>query len=275
LQHTTEARLAPQLPDMSARRALDRAAAFWFSTTVGGQLLFVLFILAFYYPSTLSGNFAAWNTKPLITGFVAADPAGNAAFGVHVVLAALITGAGLLQLVPALRRRWPAIHRWTGRIYLLTALSLALGGLWMVWVRGSYMNLPGAIGISTDAALILGCGTMALVHARRREIALHRRWALRTFIVASAVWFMRVGYMAWGVATSGAGVGQAMDGPFDLAIAFGNSLVPLAVLEAYLRVQDRGSIRSRYAMSGVLVICGLIIIGGSLAAWLIMWSPYL
>lgn len=231
--------------------------------------------MAFYYPSTLSGGFATWNSKPLITGFVAGDPGGNLGFAVHVLLAALITGAGLVQLIPALRRRWPAVHRWTGRAYLLSALLLAVGGLWLVWVRGSYMNLPGALGITLDALLILGCGAKALLHARRRQIALHRRWALRAFIVASAVWFMRVGYMAWGIATSGAGVGNAMDGPFDLAIAYGNSLVPLALLEVYLRVQDRGSNPSCYMMAGLLVLCGLVITGGSLGAWLIMWSPYL
>jgi hypothetical protein len=262
-------------PGAGAGRVLDRAVTFCFAMIVLGQGLFLLFILAFYYPSTLSGAFADWNGKPLIMGYRAGDLAGNLAFGTHVLLAAVITGAGLVQVVPAIRRRWPALHRWNGRVYLVTALLLAIGGLGMVWVRGSYMNIAGAIGITIDALLILGCAAMAWRQARRRRFAAHRRWALRTFVVASAVWFMRVGYMAWGIATGGAGIGEAMDGPFDLFIAFGNSLVPLAVLELYLLAQARGSARDRYAMAGLLGLSGLVIAGGSIGAWLVMWSPYI
>ena len=262
-------------PDQTARKALNRAAKFWFGMTVLGQSLFLLFILAFYYPSTLSGNFVAWNTKPLIKGYQAGDVGGNFMFGVHVLMAALITGAGLVQLVPAIRTRWPTVHRWSGRIYLITALLLASGGLWMVWVRRSYMNLPGAIGITLDALLIFGCAAMAWYYARQRRFILHRRWALRTFVVASAVWFMRVGYMAWGIASHGAGVGDAMNGPFDLFIAFANSLLPLAILEIYLWVQDRGSQKGHYAMAGLLVLCGVVIAGGSASAWFVMWSPFI
>lgn len=259
----------------SAQKALDRSIKFWFAATVLGQLLFLIFILAFYYPSTLTGHYSEWNTKPLIKGFVAGDFAGNLAFASHVLLAAVITGAGLVQLIPVIRRRWPAVHRWNGRIYLVTALLLAAGGLGMVWVRGSYMNIAGAIGITIDAALVFGCAAMAWREAGARRFALHRRWALRTFVVASAVWFMRVGYMAWAIATGGAGIGEAMDGPFDLFIAFGNSLVPLAVLELYLLAESRGRANGRYAMAGLLSVCGLIIAGGSIGAWLVMWSPYI
>jgi hypothetical protein len=262
-------------PGAKARRALDRAWIFLFATIVLGQSLFLIFILAFYYPSTLSGEFAAWNSKTLITGYRAGDLVGNLAFGAHVLLAALVTGSGLIQLIPAIRSRWPAVHRWNGRAYLVTALLLASGGLWLVWGRGTYLNLPGALGITLDALLIFGCAAMTWRYARGKRFNLHRRWALRTFVVASAVWFMRVGYMAWGIATGGPGIGERMDGPFDMFIAFGNSLVPLAILELYFWVQDRGSPQGRYAMAGLLVFCGLVVAGGSAGAWFMMWSPYL
>jgi hypothetical protein len=257
------------------RKALGLAANFVFGMTLIGQLLFFAFILAFYYPATLSGQFENWNSKPLITGYEAGDFDGNLMFGAHVLLAALITGSGLIQMIPAIRNRWPAAHRWNGRIYLLTAMLLAFGGLWLVWVRGTYMNLAGAIGISLDALLILGCGMMAARHARARNFAIHRRWALRTFVVASAVWYMRVGYVAWGIASGGAGIGDRMNGPFDYFIAFANSLLPLAVLEIYLWAQDHGRSQIRYVMAGLLFVSGVIIAGGSVGAWLAMWSPYI
>jgi hypothetical protein len=239
-----------------------------------GQVLFLTFILAFYYPSTLSGAFEHWNSKPLITGFQSGDHAGNVAFSMHVLLAAVITAAGLAQVVPAIRQRYPAIHRWTGRTYIGVALALAIGGLWLVWVRGTYMNLVGATGISFNAAVIVGCAGMAWYYALQRDFGRHRAWALRLFVAASAVWFMRVGYMAWGIATGGIGIGERMDGLYDHFLAFGNTIVPLLVLEVYLRAAKAGN-GTKLATAGLLTASALIVLGGSVGAWFMMWSPYL
>ncbi len=38
---------------------------------------------------------------------------------------------------------------------------------------------------------------MALRYALARNIDAHKRWAVRTFIVVSGVWFFRVGLMLW------------------------------------------------------------------------------
>lgn len=260
-----------------ARRTdwLHRAATFCYLAIAAGQLLFTAFILAFYYPSSLSGNFAAWNAKPLIKGFVAGDASGNLFFAAHVLMAAVITFGGLVQLVPAIRSRWPALHRWNGRLYLVSALMLALGGLWLTWGRGTWLNLIGAVGITLDALLILAFAAMAYRTARARRFADHRRWALRLFAVASAVWFMRVGYMAWGIASGGAGIGKAMDGPFDIFLAFANSLLPLAVTELYLRAGAHGTPAAKTSVAALLGVSGLVILAGSAGAWMMMWSPYL
>ena len=254
---------------------LGRAATFCYLSIAAGQLLFTAFILLFYYPSSLSGDFAAWNAKPLIKGFVAGDAGGNLFFAAHVMMAAVITFGGLVQLVPAIRNRWPVLHRWNGRLYLVSAFLLSLGGLWLTWGRGTWLNLTGAFGITLDALLILAFAAMAYRTARARRFVEHRRWALRLFAVASAVWFMRVGYMAWGIATGGAGIGRAMDGPFDLFLAFANSLLPLAVTELYLRIGARGTPRAKAGIAALLLLSGLVILIGSAGAWMMMWGPYI
>lgn len=259
----------------SAQMALHRAAAGWYLMAALGQMAFLLFILLFYYPSALSGNFAAWDTKPNIDGFIPGDTVGNIMFALHVLAAAVLTAGGLLQLLPALRANWPRVHRWNGRLFMVTALALALGGLWLVWGRGTYLNLAGAFGISFNALLIISFASMAWRTAIKKRFIEHRRWALRLFIVANAVWFMRLGYMIWGIGTGGVGIGKAMDGPFDLFLAFGNSLVPLAITEVYLRVQAGTSDRARILMAVGLIACALLTIGGSGAAWFVMWGPYI
>ncbi len=271
---TIDASLVAPTP---ARRIdwLGRSATFCYLTIAAGQLLFTAFILAFYYPSSLSGDFAAWNDKPLIKGFVAGDMAGNLFFAVHVLMAAVITFGGLVQLVPAIRNRWPAVHRWNGRLYLVSALTLALGGLWLTWVRGTWLVLAGAIGITLDALLILAFAGLAYRAARARRFVEHRRWALRLFAVASAVWFMRVAYMAWGMATGGAGIGKALDGPFDLFLAFASSLIPLGIAELYLRAGTRGTPTAKKTVAILLAFSGLVILAGSAGAWLMMWSPHI
>jgi hypothetical protein len=258
-------------PAAHGRRHLTNAVRGWFAATAFGQLLFVAFILLYYYSTTLTGNFARWNAKPLITGHVAGDTIGNGQFAIHVLCAAVMTLAGLVQLVPQVRARWPKVHRWSGRIFLSFALALATGGLWLVWVRGTYLTMAGAVSITLDALLIIGFGWRA---AWRRDFATHRRWALRTFMVASGVWFMRVGYMVWGIGTGGAGIGKNMSGPFDLFWGFATYLLPLAVLELYLRA-ERGSPAAQRAMAGGLWLAATLILAGSGAAWFVMWWPYL
>jgi Predicted membrane protein (DUF2306) len=260
---------------MSARKALNGAAVIWYFATVLGQAAFVLFILLFYYPSSLSGNFAAWDRKPNIEGFATGDTAGNMMFAFHVLAAAVMTAGGLFQLVPSIRQKRPKFHRWNGRIFMVTALSLAFGGLWLVWVRGTYLTLTGAFGVSLNGLLIIAFAVMAWRSAVNKKFAEHRRWALRLFIVANAVWYMRLGYMIWGIGTGGVGIGDNMDGPYDYFLAFGNSLVPLAIMEGYLRVKDSNSNRGQYLFAGGLIICTFLTVGGSAGAWLAMWGPYI
>ena len=275
--HSITQTLTPRTVKQGSSGALwlQRSAKLWFAATGLGQSLFIAFIIAFYYRSTLGGNFAAWDNKPIIEGYVEGDRYGNLAFAAHVLMAAIMITAGLLQLLPGIRNRWPKLHRWSGRIFMVSALLLATGGLWLVWIRGTYMNLVGAFGISMNAALIIWFACMAWSSAVQRRFASHRQWALRLFVVANAVWYMRLGYMVWGISTKGAGIGDSMDGPFDYFLAFGNSLVPLAMMEAYLRIAKSHSNGLRFSYALLLLVASVVTLGGSLAAWFVMWSPYI
>ena len=282
VQHTTTPRtrvasLSPTLNKASGATALSRTAAFWFTITLVGQWIFAYFIARFYGPSTLQGNFFEWTkNQSLIKGYVAGDTAGNWAFAAHMLLAATIAFAGVLQLVPQIRARAPAFHRWNGRIFMLAVLAASIDGLYLTWVRGTSRNLISALAISGDAVLIIVFAVLAWRTARARDLKAHRRWALRTFVVAGGVWFMRLGYFGWILINQApVGITKNMDGSFDRFIAFGCYLVPLAVLELYLRVKDAGSPRWRFCAAGVVLASTLLMTVGIVGATLFLWMPLL
>lgn len=275
MSETIHARPNVQFP--TSGRALNHAATFWFLTAVAGQWLFVAYILSVYGGPTVTGHFEDWNGKAgLFNGHVPGDTTGNVVFASHMLGAALITLAGTLQLVPQIRKHARAFHRWTGRVYMVAAGIMALGGLYLVWIRGGYFHIPGALAITLDSVLILVFAALALRNAMRRNIAAHQRWALRLFMVVSGVWFLRVGLMGWIVINQGpVGVTDNMDGWFDLFWVYGNYLVPLAILELYLRAKAAGSAVQRYAVSALVTAATLVMAVGIFGAYMFLWKAYL
>lgn len=261
---------------VSARQALHWSGRAWFTVAAIGQLAFVGFITAFYYTRTFSGDFAAWNDKALIEGFKEGDVTGNMMFAIHVVLAAVMTVTGLMQLIPQIRSRAPIVHRMSGRVFVLLACLLAIGGLWMAWVRGTQLSSINAVGISLNGVLILAFAAPTVAYAVRRKIALHQRWAMRFFLVASGVWFVRVGIMGWlTIAQGPVGMNATMTGPADIVITFGSYLIPLAIYEAYHRAQSASSDTLKASAATLVLVATLVTAIGVHGTIFNMWLPRL
>ena len=259
-----------------ARTALSASAALWLSVTLAGQAVFAAYVAMFYGGATLAGQFERWN-KVLPRGYSADDAFGSAILALHLSLAFVWVLSGVIQLFPAIRRHAPALHRWNGRLYLGCSSALALGGLWLVWVRGGVVGDVGQhLAISINAFLILGCGAKAWQAARTRRHADHRRWALRLFVAASGVWFFRVGLMAWLVLHRGP-VGfdaSTFQGPFLTLLAFGSYVfLPLASLQMYFHAKDRGGAGIQYGAAALIGGMTLILCVGAIAATMGMWWP--
>lgn len=267
----------PSPAQRRSARVLRGAAVFWFAVAALGQLVFAAYVAGLYGRATATGHPELWN-QVMPHGYVAGDTFFNLVLGLHLSFAFVITVGGLLQLVPAIRRAVPAFHRWTGRAYLLAAALMSLGGLVMVWGRGAVGDLPQHVAISLNALLILGCAAIAWRHARARRVELHRRWALRLFLAVSGVWFFRIGLMAWIVVNRGpAGFdAKTFSGPFLTALAFAvYVVVPLGVLELYLRAQRSRRAAAEYPMAAALFALTLVTAVGIAAATALMWLPRL
>jgi hypothetical protein len=254
--------------------ALKGAASFWLGVTVIGQWAFLIYIAGVFGPSTLTGNFQAWSkARTAIVGYVPGDTIGNLSFAAHVLLAGIVSFGGTIQFIPQIRARAMAIHRWNGRLFMVTALGASVSGLYMVWVRGATVNTTGSVAVSLNGLLIIAFVVLAWRTAVRHQIADHRRWALRTFLVANGQWFFRIGMFAWILINRGpVGVGAKLDGPFTHFLDFGCYLLPLAILELYLRAKDHPGSLWQSVTAGVLffltVVMGMGIAGISAGLWL-------
>ena len=257
----------------AADRALAGVAALWWGVALIGQWLFVAYVAAFYGGAAVAGDFERWN-EVLVGGYVRGGTLGNVVLAAHLALAVVITLGGPLQLVPQIRARALPFHRWNGRLYILIALIISLGGLYMVWTRGTAGGTAMRVGISLNGVLIVAAGALAWRYVRAGDIAAHRCWALRTFMLVSGVWFFRVGLMAWILANRGpALIGEDFDGPFVRFWAFGCYLVPLAMLEIYLRA-GAGTGRSvKFAAAALLLAVTAVAGVGILGAVMGMWLP--
>ncbi|PHY18391.1 DUF2306 domain-containing protein [Caulobacter sp. BP25] len=262
-------------PGLAADQMLRRAAKAWFCVAAIGQAAFIWMIIAHYGRKTLAGDLAGWNDKPIIKGYVAGDGLGNALFAVHVLLAVVVTLGGLMQLVPAIRAKAPALHRWTGRVFFVTAFAMALGGLWLTWGRPTYLSLASAILVSLNGVLILLFAAQAWRMAAARRLDAHRRWALRAYLAVNGVWFLRVALMVWAPLTRGWGMDRKLSGPADIALQLCAYVLPLVVLEAYLRAQAGASPRLKRAVAVLLTVSTVLTAMGVAGAVAFLWGPYM
>lgn len=113
----------PQAPAGVRRTALQWAVSAWLAVAIVGQLIFAGYVTALYGGSALSGRLEGWNAVTP-RGWRADDLLGNLVFGSHVLLTVVIVIGGLIQLLPALRRRSPGLHRWNGRLYVVAAVEV-------------------------------------------------------------------------------------------------------------------------------------------------------
>lgn len=260
----------------SPLRVLEVAATVWLAVTTIGQWLFGGYIIAFYGRTTAMGNYAEWN-EVLPHGYVPGDWKGNLIVGMHVLLAAILVIGGPLQLIPRLRSQFPHFHRWLGRIYAVTAVIVATGGLVMVWTRGAVGDQVQHMSISIQAVYIICSALITAKYALGRRFDQHRKWALRLFMVVSGVWFFRIGLMGW-LVLQGGPVGfdpKTFSGPFLTTLAILTYAVPLpwAVLEMYFYAQKTQKQPLVIAVSLVILIASVLMTIGIAGATMGMWLP--
>jgi hypothetical protein len=228
----------------------------WISAAIFGA-----YILAFYLGAIPRGTMAGWNqTLPRL--YEPTTPMATLAMGGHFLTGAILLVLGPVQFIQAIRNRIPAIHRWLGRLYVLSAGVAGVFGLSFIAMKGTVGGPIMSAGFGLYGALMALCALQTYRYGRARRLDLHRAWATRLFALAIGSWLYRLEYGFWLLATDGLGSTKGFSGWFDHMMAFFFYLPNLAVAELVIRSNGRSGAGMRYAAAiGLTLATGLVLLG--------------
>jgi uncharacterized membrane protein len=132
----------------------------------------------------------ARNGQEVAANYVARPTPLQVAFALHVGFGGLALLLSPLQFAARLRDRAPAVHRAVGRVVLGSIAVAGTAGLALA--PHSLAGGVGTAGFGLLALLWLGCAAAALRAIRRRDVATHRRWVVRTFALTYAAVTLRL-----------------------------------------------------------------------------------
>lgn len=211
-----------------AGRALT--AVSWVSAAIFGA-----YILAFYLRAA-PAHLEQWNGN-LPSLYEPGHLLATVAIGAHLASGAVVLLLGPLQLVAAIRRAQPALHRWIGRTYVTVAGLAGLGGLGFILGQGTIGGRPMDIGFGLYGLLMVVCAAQTWRHAAARRIEVHRAWAIRLYALAIGSWLYRMDYGLWLTIAKGLGHDHGFRGPFDVVMAFAFYVPNLVVAELFIRAR--------------------------------------
>ncbi len=105
---------------------------------------------------------------------------------VHIVPGALFLGLAPLQFARSFRQKHLQLHRWSGRVLIISGLIIGVSALVMSFT----MNIGGpneTAATTLFAIVFLICLSKAYQYIRRKEVARHREWMIRAYGVGLGV----------------------------------------------------------------------------------------
>lgn len=263
----------PTMPRGLAAALLRWSAVLLVATAWVSAALFGLYILAFFGGVALGGAPERWN-ESLPGLHDARTPLATLAIGAHFATGGVLLLLGPVQLIGAIRRRVPVLHRWLGRLYVLAAGVAGLGGLAFILAKGTIGGTPMDLGFGLYGALMVACAALAYVHGRARRLEPHRAWATRLFALAIGSWLYRMEYGFWFLAADAAGHENDFSGWFDIVMAFFFYLPNLLVAELFLRARRSPASPVLQAGAALLLLAATGFV--ALATWVFQsdfWGP--
>lgn len=235
--------------------------------------IFATYIVVFFGGALAAGMGERWN-RALPGLYDAGTPLATLAIGAHFLTGGVLLLLGPIQLIGPVRRAAPALHRWLGRLYVVSAGAAGLGGLGFILASGTIGGPLMDVGFGLYGALMVLCAALTYVHARARRLAQHRAWAIRLFALTIGSWLYRMEYGLWFLLFGSLGRGADFSGWFDAVMVFFFYLPNLAVAEIVLRMG--GAPRSALANVAAiaLLLLATVLIGVMTATFTARaWAP--
>jgi uncharacterized membrane protein len=115
----------------------------------------------------------------------------------HRVGGTILLVAGLLQFSAKLRRERPKLHRASGYVYVVLAVSAGASGIYL-GVREPFAGIAETIPAVLFGGALIVTTVVALRLARQRRFEIHREWMVRSFALTLGPIMQRVYYLpAW------------------------------------------------------------------------------
>ncbi|MEM9835744.1 MAG: DUF2306 domain-containing protein [Bacteroidota bacterium] len=260
--------IRPTVDKVMQTSAYALVATVWTSA-----LIFGLYILTFYFIALLRGNTEQWN-EVLPGLFDRSTRTATLGIGLHFAAGGIILILGCIQLIKGIRVKYPAIHRWLGRLYVAAALLTAIGGLVFIFVKGTIGGWPMDLAFAGYGIAMFVTAIATIYYARAGQMDHHRAWAIRLFALAIGSWLYRMDYGFWFLFTGGWGHTGTFDGPFDYFMDWWFYVPNLLVAEVFIakRAFFRSSI-AKWVASGGLIIATLFLVLATYFFTIKLWGP--
>ena len=170
-----------------------RARTIW---TVAGLVLLFVLIQGFVWHSASRGTLGLAGDPAAIDRLTGPTSSLMALFA-HMVTGALVTALSVVQLAGPVRRRWPRIHRVSGRVLAVTALLTGIGGLAYVAFSGTVGGPPMSVAFALYGILMIIAAIQTPRIAMQGNYDRHRRWGLRLIVLGLGSWLYRLHYGIW------------------------------------------------------------------------------
>jgi len=105
---------------------------------------------------------------------------------VHIVGTSVAMIAAFVQVWPMVRRRYPVVHRWVGRVYVVAVVAGSVAAVILMKIRNDRdLGIQvGSFGLYITAILWLVFTLAGYRMGRQRRWAEHRRWMIYSFALS-------------------------------------------------------------------------------------------
>jgi uncharacterized membrane protein len=148
-------------------------------------------------------------SNALVTGVMPTDPDDlhyvkhALLISLHIVPGLLFLLLGPLQFISSLRALWPKLHRWSGRVFIVSGLITAVTAIVINTVFPPVGGLLKSLAVYIFSVALAISLIVALRAILRRDITRHRAWMIRAFAIGLSISTMRIffipAYMLFGI----------------------------------------------------------------------------